>query len=239
MTPVSEENSYLSNPRWAVAEQVAGAARRRWPADVLAVGVHGPLAHDVDARAGDVAVTVITYRSGGASRTTTRRVAGVLVGLCVVGADDYLRQARTLTPSWPLTADRYVTTRAVHDPTRWLVKLREAHLGRLADARQAEFTAMAREAWYPAASALARATRLAEWYDTDAAVLMLGEARLSAATVAGLLSRTYFRDGPDAVRSTGLAAADLTELAATLNSQAADLTHRGRPVDGPVDSLFD
>lgn len=239
MTPVAEEDSYPSNPRWALAEQVADAARRRYPAQVLAVGVHGPLAHDGDARDGDVEVVVVTYRSAAKAGTTTRRVSGVLVQLCVVGADDYLREARTLAPSWPLTADRYVTSRALHDPQRWLVKLREAHLGRLAEARQPEFTTLARLAWYRAASAHARAVRLAEWYDTDAAVLMLGEARLAAAMVVGLLSRTYYRSGADAVTRTGTASADMTELGAVLRGQAEELTNRGRPVDGPVESLFE
>lgn len=235
---VSEENPYLSNARWRLAERIADAARRRLPAEVLAVGVQGSLAHPDDGRDGDVEVVVVTYRSATPARTTTRRVDGVLAELTVVGADDYLTQARTLTPSWPLTADRYVTTRELHDPQRWLVKLRDTHLGRLAEARQAEFTTMARHAWYRAASAHARAVRLADWYDTDAAVLMLGDARLSAAMVVGLLSRTYFRSSADAVTRTALASADMTELAAVLRDQAADLASRGRPVDGPVDSLF-
>jgi hypothetical protein len=45
MTPVPDEpNPYLANPRWVVAELVADAARRRYPADILAIGVHGSLA---------------------------------------------------------------------------------------------------------------------------------------------------------------------------------------------------
>jgi hypothetical protein len=55
------------------------------------------------------------------------------------------------------------------------------------------------EAWCRAASAHAKATRLAEWHATDAALLVLGEARLSAAMAAGLLTRTYFRNSADAV----------------------------------------
>lgn len=239
MTPVSEENPYLSDPRWALAEQIADTALRRLPADVLAIGVHGALAHPDETKDGDVQVVVVTYRSVAAPRTTTRRVAGILAELTVIGADDHLRQAGTLSPSWPLTADRYVTTRAVHDPQRWLVKLREAHLGRLAEAKAPEFTTMARHAWYRAASAHARAVRLADWYDTDAAVLMLGDARLSAAMVIGLLSRTYFRSSADAVTRTGMASADMTELAAVLRAQAQELAGRGRPVDGAVDSLFE
>ena len=57
--------------------------------------------------------------------------------------------------------------------------------------------------------------RLAEWYDTEAALLLLGEARLHAAMVIGLLSRTYFRNAADAVKRTGMAGADMTELHAS------------------------
>jgi predicted nucleotidyltransferase len=52
------------------------------------------------------------------------------------------------------------------------------------------------------------------------------EARLHAAMVTGLLSRTYFRSRADAVKRTGLAGADMRELAAVLTSQAEDLTAR-------------
>jgi hypothetical protein len=155
-----------------------------------------------------------------------------------VSADEGLRRARELTARWPLTADRYVTTRALYDPRSWLAAQRDAHLGRLAETRPAEFTTLARQAWCLASSAHARAVRLAEWYDTEAALLLLGEARLNAAMVIGLLSRTYFRNAADAVKRTGMAGADMTELGAALKNQAEEITARGRPVDGPLHSLF-
>ncbi|MEH0840844.1 nucleotidyltransferase domain-containing protein [Micromonospora sp. CPCC 205711] len=231
---------HLGDPRWRVAERVAEAARQRFPADILAVAVHGPLAHGDDDGGGDgeVGLLLVTYRPGGGPAPSTRRVDGVLVDLTVAGAEDYLRQARALTALWPLTADRYVTTTALYDPTGWLRTLRDAHLGRLARARPAEFSTAARQAWYRGCAAHARAARLAEWYETDQALLMLGEARLAAATVTGLLTRTYFRDPGDAVRRTGLAGADMTEVGAVLARQADELTARGRPVDGTVDDLL-
>ncbi|MFG1953383.1 nucleotidyltransferase domain-containing protein [Micromonospora sp. NPDC048830] len=228
------------DPRWSVAERVADAARRRFPADVLAVAVHGPLAHGDDDGGGDgeVGLLVATYRAGSGPAPATRRIDGVLVDLTVAAADDYLDQARSISARWPLTADRYVTTRPLHDPTGWLRALRDEHLGALARARPAEFTGAARQAWYRGWAAHARAARLAAWYETDQALLMLGEARLAAATVSGLLSRTYFRDPGDAVRRTGLAGADMTEVGAVLKRQAEDLAARGRPVDGTVDDLL-
>ncbi|MFF5171150.1 nucleotidyltransferase domain-containing protein [Micromonospora sp. NPDC000089] len=230
----------LDDPRWRVAERVADAARRRFPADILAVAVHGPLAHGDDDGGGDaeLGLLLVTYRPGSGPAPATRRVDGALVDLTVAGADDYLRQADTLTALWPLTADRYVTTTALYDPTGWLRTLRDAHLGRLARARPAEFSTAARRAWYRGWAAHARALRLAEWYETDQALLMLGEARLAAATVTGLLTRTYFRDPGDAVRRTGLAGADMTEVGTVLTRQAQELAARGRPVDGTVDDLL-
>jgi Nucleotidyltransferase domain len=239
MRAVPADNAYLANPRWELADEVAETARRRFPADVLAVGVYGSLAHGDDTQASDIDLIVVTHRAGARLHPMTRRVGGHLVDLSVIGADDYLRHARTLSTSWPLAADRYLATKPLYDPTRWLDRLRDVHLGRLAEARALEFAALAREAWCRAAAAHARAARLAEWYDTDAALLVLGEARLAAATVVGLLTRTYYRNSADAVTRTGLARAGIAELGAALSAQSDELTTRGRPVDGTVDDLFE
>jgi hypothetical protein len=239
MTSVQVERAAVANPRWAVADEVASAALRRYPDEVLAVGVHGSLAHGDDTDGSDVDLVVVTHRPGSGPRPNTRRVDGVLVDLGVIGAAEYLGHARTLSTSWPLAADQYLTTRAIHDPRGWFERLRDTHLGRLAEATDGEFTALAREAWCRAASAQARATRLAEWYETGAALLVLGEGRLAAAMLVGLLNRTYFRNSADAMRRTGLAGADVVGLGELLRARAEELAARGRPVDGTVDALFD
>jgi hypothetical protein len=238
MSGVVEPNPYLVNPRWTLAERITEAARRRYPSEILAVGAHGSLAHGDDTDASDVDLLVVTYRARTGPRPVIRRVDGILVDLGVVGAEEYLEHARTLSTSWPLLADRYVTTRPLHDPDGWLRRPRDTHLARLADASATEFTTLARESWGRAASAHARATRLAEFYATDAALLLLGESRLAAAMVTGLLSRTYFRTSADAVQRTGMAGVDMAELAVVLRQQAADLARRGRPVDATVTNLF-
>ncbi|GAA1818700.1 hypothetical protein GCM10009682_44230 [Luedemannella flava] len=226
------------NPRWEVAEQVAEVVRRRYGSEIRAIGIHGSLAHGEDAAGTDVDLVVITRRPGTGPRPATRRIGGVIVDLVSISGDEYLAHARTLTTSWPLAADQYLTTAAILDPDNWYGLLRDTHLGRLAGADPAEFATLAREAWCRAAAATDKARQLAEWYDTDSAMLVLGEARLGAAMVEGLLSRTYFRNSADAVRRTGLAAEDVLTLGTRLAAQAAELARRGRPVDGEVADLL-
>src|SRR6266511_57792 len=206
-------NPYLSSPRWAVAEQIADAVLRRYPAQIHAIGVHGALAHGDDADGADV-------------------------DLGVISADEYLEYARTLSTSWPLAADKYLTTKPIYDPDGWHSRLRDAHLGRLAETGGREFVALAREAWCSAEATYAKSLRLAEWHDTDGALLTLCEARLSAAMVDGLLTRTYFRHSAEAVRRTGLGEADMVEVGRRLRGQAEELAKRGHPVDGTIADLL-
>jgi hypothetical protein len=236
---VSQDEYDLANPRWYLATRLRDVILRRWSAEVRAVGVHGSMAHGDDSDSSDLNLHVVTYRPGVGPQATLRRVDGILVDLSVGTADDGLRRARELTPRWPLEADRYLTTRDLFDPHGWFGSQRDAHLGKLAETRPAEFNALARRNWCVASAAHARAVRLAEWYETDAALVLLAEVRLHAAMVTGLLSRTYFRNRADAVKRTGLAGVDMTELAAVLKAQAEDLTARGRPVDGPLSALFE
>jgi predicted nucleotidyltransferase len=225
---VSQDEIDVSSARGRLAVRLRDVIQQRWSADVQAIGVHGSLAHGDDTEGSDVNLVVITYRPGPRPRPTVRRIDGILVEL-----------ARDLTPWWPLIADRYLTTRTLSDPHGWFAAQRDAHLGRLAETRPAEFSALARHNWAIASAAHTRAVRLAEWYETDAALVLIAEARVHAAMVAGLLSRTYFRNRADAVRRTGLAGADIQELGAVLKAQADDLTARGKPVDGPLTDFFD
>jgi hypothetical protein len=235
---VQDEIDFTS-PRGRLATRLRDVIERRWPAEVQAIGVHGSLAHGDDHDSSDVNLTVVTYRPGGGPRPALRKVDGILVDLRVVTAEEGLRQARELTPRWPLQAEQFVTTRALHDPRGWFARLRDAHLGRLAEARPLEFSGLARDDWQIASASHSRAVRLAEWYETDAALVMIADSRLHAALVTGLLSRTYFRNPADAVKRTGLAGADVQELGAVLKQQAEELTARGKPVDGNLALLFE
>jgi hypothetical protein len=236
--PTAGSTPARQNPRWAVAEEVADALRRRWDMEIQAVGVHGSLAHGDDTDASDVDIVVVTRWAQTGPPPGTRRIDGVIVDLGVISADEYLRHARTLTTSWPLAADQYITTKALHDPDEWFPRLRDTHIARLAQAEGHVFASLAREAWCRAKSAQAKARRMAEWYETESAMLVLGEARLGVAMVDGLLTRTYFRNGADAVKQAGVASSHIYELGERLTSQAQELARRGRPVDGDIDDLL-
>jgi hypothetical protein len=230
-------DSYLANPRWSVAEEVTGAIRRRFENDVVAIGAHGALAHGEDVEESDVCLVVVTGGRAG-PRPATRRIRGIVVDISVISAELYLTHARTLSTGWPLAADQYLTTRPTYDPDGWYDRLRDTHLARLAETPGSEFATLGREAWYSAYSAQSRAMHLATWYDMDAALVALCQARVGTALVEGLLTRTYFQDGADAVRRTGVAGVGVTELAARLRVLAQDLAGRGRPVDGEIEDLF-
>ena len=236
---VPQDEYDLANPRWHLATRLRDVILRRWSAEVRAIGVHGSLAHGDDTDSSDLNLHVVTYRPHAGPRAALRRVDGILVDLTVGTAEEGLRRSRELTPRWPLEADRYLSTRDLFDPGGWFAGPRDAHLGKLAETRPGEFSGLARRNWCVAAAAHGRAVRLAQWYETDAALVLLAEARLHAAMVTGLFGRTYFRNRADAVKRTGLAGADMTELGAVLKAQAEDLTARGRPVDGPLGDLFD
>ncbi|HEY2672666.1 MAG TPA: nucleotidyltransferase domain-containing protein [Rugosimonospora sp.] len=227
-----------ANPRWALAEQVTDAVRRRFSADILAVGVHGAVAHGDDTEDSDLDLVVVTEGPGTGPRPATRRVNGSIVDLGVISAREYLAHARTLSTAWPLAADQYLTTKPTYDPGDWYPTLRDTHLTRLAEAGAWEFTALAVQAWYRACSAICRARQLAGWYEVDAGLVALSDARVNAAMVEGLLSRTYFRDDADAARRTGVAGLGLPDLGDRLVAQADTLARRGRPVDGTVADLF-
>jgi hypothetical protein len=234
----SHPSDRFGDRRRTIAQEVGEQVRRRFAADVLAIGVHGSLAHDDDRDGGDVDVIVVTYRDGAGPRPTLRRIDGHVVDLGVVAGPAYLANARTLTTRWPLVADRYLNTRPLLDDTGWHASLRDTHLGRLAEASPREFTALAREAWCDAYSLLERAVQYGQWHDSDGALLLLSEARTAAAVTEGLLTRTYFRGSADATRRTNVAGMDIVDLRDRLSQQAAELTKRGRPVDGTVTDLF-
>lgn len=221
-----------------IAEEIADQVCRRWPAEILAVGAHGALAHRDDRGGTDVDIVVVTYRPGQGPTPTSRQIDGLIVDMGVISADEYISHARTLSTGWPLAADQYLHTKVLYDESRWHEQLRDIHLARLAEASGREFTALARESWCTATSLHEHAVKCTEWYDTDGALLLLGEARTAAAVTQGLLTRTYFRNSADATRQTDLAGADMVEVRERLQQQATELAKRGRSVNGEVSDLF-
>ncbi|SHM42230.1 hypothetical protein [Cryptosporangium aurantiacum] len=223
-----------TDPRHALAADLARRIRRRWRADVAAIGATGALAHDDDRDGTDVALLVVTYRPGAGPQPTRRRIDGQLLHLTVTSQQELLARARTLTTDWPLHADRFLHVRPLDDDANWFAGLRDTHLTRLAEATPREFSALAREAWGAAWSLLTDAVHAGQWHDEDGALLLLAEARIATALTEGLLTRAYFRGPADAARRSGVAGLDLVEVRDRLERQATELTRRGCPVDAPV-----
>lgn len=224
--------------RWAIAEQVGHALRQEWGSRLLAVGVHGALAHGDDDDGASVDIVAVTRKPYANAPSGARRIDGVIVDLSMISEPEYLRHACTLTTSWPLLADRYISTRAVIDPDGWFAELRNTHLAFLAQIDDGAFASLAREAWCRAQSAQIHARRLAERHEHEASMAILGEARLAAALVHGLLTRTYYRNRADAVRRARVATANVYDLGERLIRFAQDLAARGRPVDGDIADLI-
>src|SRR3954447_13896522 len=106
-------------PELRIAEKIADQVCRRWPAEIMAVGAHGALAHGDDRGGNDVDIVAITYRPGQGPPPTSRRIDGVIVELGVISAEEYLSHARTLSTRWPLAADQYLHTRSLFDSARF------------------------------------------------------------------------------------------------------------------------
>lgn len=224
--------------RWQLATEIADQVQRRYPADVAAIGVHGSLAHRDNREGSDIEMVVVTFRPGAGPVPTSRQLNGWIVDLNVISGEEYLRHARTLTTGWPLAADQYLNAAPIVDEKAWFQRLRDTHLARLAEASSRDFTALARESWCTAQSLYLRAMRHTEWFDTDGALITIGEARTAAAITDGLLTRTYFRSSAEAGRQTGIGGADMQQLGVRLKQQAEQLAARGRPVGGSISDIF-
>lgn len=123
----------------------------------------------------------------------------VVVEIAVIGEDAYLHEAAQIGPLWPLVSDQYRNQVPLHDPDGFFHKLRHVHEAAVSSASDWVFAAAAGYdlvqliAW----EARARAAELAG--DLTAALLAAKEGALLAALVAGLLTRTAYRDQADAL----------------------------------------
>ena len=226
------------NPGLQLAVEISGELRRRYPAEVMAIGAHGALAHGDEREGTDVNLIVITYRPDTGPPPSSKRIRGLLVNLLAVEAQTYLDRARNLTVEWPLIADQFLHTLPLHDEVSWHSRLRDIHLAKLAEAGGREFTALALRSWCTAMSYYRRAQRHSDRYDSDGALLTLAQTRIATAVTEGLLTRTFYRSASDATRRTALLGADMQSVEARLAAHAEELGKRGRPVDGGVADLF-
>ena len=172
---------------------------------IVAVGVHGPVAHgDRDDESG-LDLAVVTAGPEVEVPDRLLRYRGTVVDLGAIWADAYLAEAGHIGPSWPLASDQYVHHLALHDPGGFFHKLRHVHQSAVDAAPRETFAAAAGYDLAQLHSWEARA-RAAELHgDVPGALLAVREAAVLCALVVGLATRTAYRDAAHAVRSAALA----------------------------------
>ncbi|MDE1820840.1 MAG: nucleotidyltransferase domain-containing protein [Euryarchaeota archaeon] len=225
--------------RWRIARAISEEVLRARREDVHAIGVHGSLAHGDDDEFSDIDLVVVTERPVDNLPSVVRRVEGVIVDFGVTTADDYMEAAKTLTRKWPLDADQYLTTRALHDPHHWHDRLREAHRSMIEGAKASRFLVCAREALL-AALAYAQKARREEARGGSAGVVAqyVGSAAVEVALAEGLMARTYYRSSGDALKRNKLDQVSLSELLDRLKVVESRLEEDGVRLDSDPRSLW-
>jgi predicted nucleotidyltransferase len=168
---------------------------------LVALGVQGSLARGDDTEGSDLNLAVITADPEVHVPDRTLSYQGTVVDLAAITADAYLEQATQIGPLWPVAADQYLHTLALHDPTGYFQRLRQAHQEAVA---QAPGEAFLEAAGYDLVRLLAldAKARAAELYgDVAGALLAVREALVFAALVVGLVTRTPYRNDVHAVRT--------------------------------------
>jgi len=224
--------------RRKLAEQLAEAIVNRYLAGIHAVGLLGSHAHGDDDEYSDLNIGVVTTQANAKPlRSIVRRVNGVVVHLTVRSVSEWLDQARTLTPEWPLTGNQFLIAKPIYDPHGWYAVVREAHLARLRDATDREFAALARAALLSAMLFTSRARREFVRAGRDDTQYLLTQAAMRTALVSGLLTRRRFRNRRDALRRSGLAEATLDSLEERQRELEMELAKRGAGIDATVSEL--
>jgi len=166
---------------------------------ITAIGLHGPPP--------SIELAVVTTDPAAEIHEQALRLGigdggdDVVVEIAAIGDDAYLHEAGQIGPLWPLVSDQYVNQVALHDPDGFFHKLRHVHEAAVSSASDEVFAAAAGYdlvqliTW----EARARAAELAG--DLPAALLAAKESALLAALVAGLLTRTAYRDQAHALHT--------------------------------------
>jgi predicted nucleotidyltransferase len=168
---------------------------------ILAVGLHGPVARGDDGDDSDLDVAVITTAPEVEVPARVLRHRGLVIDLGAIAAEDYLEEAGHIGPLWPLAADQYLHHLALHDPTGFFAKLRQAHESAVASSPPETFLAAAGYDLVELVSWEARARADELNGDVPGALLAVKEGAVLAALVIGLVRRTPFRNAGHALRA--------------------------------------
>jgi hypothetical protein len=192
--------------RLALARELTARLLDRHGAEALvAVGLHGSVAHGDDRDQSDLDLAVVTAGPEVEVPDRALRHRGVVVDLAAITAEAYLQEATQVGPTWPLAADQYVNHLPLHDPGGFFHQLEHAHQAAMEAAPDEAFLAAA---GYDLVQLLAWESRArsAELHgDLPGAMLAVKEAALLAALVIGLASRTAYRDAAHALTTAALA----------------------------------
>jgi hypothetical protein len=171
---------------------------RHGPDAIVAVGLHGPVARGDD---GDLQVAVVTSEPAVVVPDRVLRLRGELVvDLAAIDQDAYLAEAVHVGPAWPLAADQYLRTVALHDPGGYFERLADAQRQAAAETGAEVFRAAAGVNLAQALDQELAARRAEAAGDGVAALFAVREAAVLAALTLGLLSRTSWPDVAAALR---------------------------------------
>lgn len=105
----------------AVASRVTEYVLRRHP-EVIAVAVHGSTAKSEDREHSDLEMFAIT-RGPSDTRAYGTIYDGIVVELVLIPEEEALREAAGSSWGWPMSADGWIHTFAMHDPGNLLPRL--------------------------------------------------------------------------------------------------------------------
>jgi predicted nucleotidyltransferase len=186
----------LYEERLALARQICDAVVARHGDKIVAVGLHGSMAHgDVDEYSDIDFLVVVDER--GAIPERSAWSDGLYVSVSVNTVDVLLGDARAVESMWSAAADQYLNPLALHDPSGFFERLRKAHIEGSDDPHA--FTTCAAGTLFDAFEAISKARRYVAQRAMPAASVCLSESLVTMGLVVGLLTRSRWRGTHDAV----------------------------------------
>ncbi len=111
--------------RIEIANKLKGKILRKHRDEILGIAVYGSVAKNEDCRYSDLEMFVVTKR-----KLKVREYRYVYKGMPIevsyIPAREMLRNARQITPDWPIVADFYRSYLVLYERDAWFMRLRRA-----------------------------------------------------------------------------------------------------------------